>query len=108
MKCISLALNQGYGWAGDVKLPFIFDRIFNLDRGAGYPAHRRDPQQAAIRSLELISKATHYSFAEIIRNLPDNVVLPALSYPGVMEFLDLDAIPDGELQEVISTRLGDQ
>ena len=26
--CISLVLNQGYGWAGEVNLKFIFDRIF--------------------------------------------------------------------------------
>ena len=29
--CISLALNQGYGWAADVNLKFIFDRFFSVE-----------------------------------------------------------------------------
>jgi hypothetical protein len=98
-------LNQGYGWAGEVNLSLIFDRIFSVERGAGYPAHRREPQQTAIRSLETISKATHYSFAEIIKRLPDDVLLPALNYPGVMEIIDLPALSDSELQEAMSIRL---
>jgi hypothetical protein len=45
--CISLALNQGYGWAGDINLKFIFDRIFSVEKGSDYPAHRKEPHQAA-------------------------------------------------------------
>ena len=44
--CISLALNQGYGWAGDVNLRFIFDRLFSVEFGLGYPPHRSQPQIA--------------------------------------------------------------
>ena len=32
--CISLALNQGYGWAGDVNLRLLFDIYFSVERGA--------------------------------------------------------------------------
>ena len=35
--CISLALNQGYGWAGDVNLSLIFDALFTPELGSGYP-----------------------------------------------------------------------
>ena len=35
--CISLALNQGYGWAGDVNLKFIFDQLLSVEFGGGYP-----------------------------------------------------------------------
>ena len=45
--CISLALNQGYGWAGDVNLRFIFDAYFRVERGSGYPPHRQAPQRAS-------------------------------------------------------------
>ena len=61
--CISLALNQGYGWAADINLRFIFDRIFSAESGSGYPAHRREPQQEARLELERISSLTHRSFA---------------------------------------------
>ena len=39
--CISLALNQGYGWAGDVNLRLIFDCLFSVEPGSGYPPHRQ-------------------------------------------------------------------
>ena len=60
--CISLPLNQGYGWAADVNLRFIFDRIFrraaaailrtgeNPSRSPGL-FWRRSPAQLTGRSL---------------------------------------------------------
>ena len=44
--CMSLMLNQGYGWAGDVNLRMIFDAYFSVERGRGYP---RPPPGAATR-----------------------------------------------------------
>jgi len=97
--CISLALNQGYGWAGDVNLRFIFDRIFSVERGCGYPAHRKEPQQAARQTLEQISLLVHRSLAEIIRTLPDPVIKPALMYPGFSDLVDVASIKDKALKQ---------
>ena len=38
--------------------------------------------------LERISGVTHPDFAEVLERLPDEVVLPALSFPGIRELLD--------------------
>ena len=102
--CISLALNQGYGWAGDVNLKFIFDRIFSVESGCGYPAHRKTPQRDARLTLEKISGLVHRSFGEIIATLPDGVVKPVLAYPGMMELIDVDAIEDVELRSALLDR----
>jgi ribose 5-phosphate isomerase RpiB len=104
--CISLALNQGYGWAGDINLRFIFDRIFSVERGCGYPPHRKEPQQAAIRTLERVSSITHRSFGEIIDTLPEEVIKPALEYPGFIDLVDVDSIRDDELKLVFAKKLG--
>ena len=104
--CISLPLNKGYGWAGDVNLRFIFDRIFSVDRGCGYPAHRKEPQQAAIRTLANISVLTHRPFGEIIAALPDDVLLPAVEYPGTLELIDIPSIEDPALKAAFVKRLG--
>jgi len=103
--CTSLALNKGYGWAGDVNLRFIFDRIFSVERGCGYPAHRREPQQAAIKTLETVSGLTHRPFDEIIAALPDDVLLPAVEYPGTLELIDIQAIEDPALVVAFAKRL---
>ena len=103
--CISLALNQGYGWAGDINLRFIFDRLFSVERGGGYPAHRKESQQASRMSLTTISQVTHASFADIIRSLPDPVIRPVLDFPGILNLLDLDSIEDKPLKEALKARL---
>jgi ribose 5-phosphate isomerase RpiB len=103
--CISLALNQGYGWAGDVNLTFIFDRLFSVERGCGYPPHRREPQAASRRMLEALSRLAHNSFAQIVSDLPEEVLRPVLGFPGVRQLLDLDSVKDAELRAALSKRL---
>jgi ribose 5-phosphate isomerase RpiB len=102
--CISLALNQGYGWAGDVNLRFIFDRIFSVESGAGYPSHRKIPQQAAREALEGVSRMTHRSMAEIVEALPDEMIRPALTYPSFRELLERETGGDPVLWEAIRRR----
>jgi len=97
--CISLSLNFGYGWAGDINLKFIFDRLFELPQlGKGYPPHREESQQASRKTLEEISIATHKSFAEIITSLDDKVIKPVLDYPGVKELVDIDSVEDEKVR----------
>ena len=103
--CISLTLNQGYGWAGDINLRFIFDRLFSVEQGGGYPAHRKESQQESRQALTVISRITHPSFPDIIRNLPDQVIGPVLSFPGVLNLLDLETIEDKLLKEALKARL---
>jgi ribose 5-phosphate isomerase RpiB len=103
--CISLALNQGYGWAGDINLRFIFDQLFSVERGVGYPPHRKEPQKIARLTLEKISNITHRSFAEIIEKLPDEVLFPAIGYPGVRDLIKIESIADSLLKNALQRRL---
>ncbi len=103
--CISLALNQGYGWAADVNLRFIFDRLFSVESGAGYPAHRKESQQQSRQLLADISRMAHQPLAGIVAALPDSVLRPVLEYPGFRELLDVPAIQDGELRSAFQQRM---
>ncbi len=76
--CISLQLNQGYGWAGDVNLDFIFERLFSVEIGGGYPSHRRKPQQESRRKLEDISSLTHLGMVDIVKRLPSDIIGPVV------------------------------
>lgn len=86
--CISLQLNQGYGWAADENLRFIFDRIFSVERGCGYPENRRESQQASRGILEEISCTAHRPFFEMLDDLPREIVRRAVSFPGFLGVLD--------------------
>ena len=105
--CISLALNQGYGWAGEVNLKFIFDRIFGEAWGRGFPTHRAEPQREFRQTLEAVNQVTHRPFAEIISALPDEILQPALEYPGFLDLLDVESIDDADLKTALKARLAE-
>lgn len=102
--CISLMLNQGYGWASDVNLGFIFDRIFSVPVGLGYPPHRQASQQESRRVLMGISTITHRPLAAIVREMPSDVVRQTLNYPGVWELLNVETLTDRELAAALVAR----
>jgi len=86
--CVSLALNQGYGWAGDVNLGLIFDALFTPETGSGYPPHRAEPQRQGRELLSQVSQATHRPMVEILHSLPPEIVKTALTYPAYRALLE--------------------
>ena len=80
--CISLALNKGYGWAGGMNIQFIFEKLFSVEFGIGYPEHRKEPQRVARENLKQLSGQTHYPFAEIIGRIDPLIVKNAVCHPN--------------------------
>jgi ribose 5-phosphate isomerase RpiB len=103
--CVSLALNQGWGWAGDVNVRMIFDQLLAVEPGEGYPAHRQVPQRASRQKLWTITRATHRPMAEIVSRLPDEVVVPAITHPAAAAALDVESLEDGELRVALLARM---
>jgi ribose 5-phosphate isomerase RpiB len=99
--CVSLALNQGYGWAGEVNLRLIFDALFTSETGTGYPPQRAEPQRQARVLLNQVSSATHRSMAEILPALPEEVFRPALTFPAFRPWLEQAMQADAELRPVL-------
>ncbi|MCX5993029.1 MAG: RpiB/LacA/LacB family sugar-phosphate isomerase [Chloroflexi bacterium] len=86
--CVSLMLNQSYGWAGDINLKFIFEKLFSVQSGLGYPEHRKEAQQASRLLLHNLSVITHHDMRAIIERLPAEVIRPVVDYPGFLEVLE--------------------
>ena len=103
--CVSLALNQGYGWAGEVNLKFIFERMFSVERASGYPKSRKEPQKKARDTLTEISFRTHRDWCEIVSSLPKDVVSTSLSFEKFRDLLDIDGIQDARLKDLLSDML---
>ncbi len=89
--CVSLALNKGFGWAGDINLKLIFDQLYSVEWGLGYPAPRKESQQRSRAALQGLSRVTHMPLPRIVECAEDSVVHPALSFPGVLDFLSARA-----------------
>ncbi|MEI6580516.1 MAG: RpiB/LacA/LacB family sugar-phosphate isomerase, partial [Eubacteriales bacterium] len=60
--CISLAMNKGYGWAGELNLEYIFEKLFAKTAGLGYPPERAEFQNTSRNLLKGVNQATHKTF----------------------------------------------
>lgn len=103
--CISLALNQGYGWAGELNLKFIFDKLFKTKFGEGYPMSRSKFQAKSRALLAEISKNTHYLLYDIINRINGVIINPVLRFPGVLELINVENIEDEKLKQAFLKRL---
>ena len=83
-----IALNKGFGWAGDINLDYIFEKLFLDPPGRGYPLHRAESQQASRKLLEEISKTTHGSFDEIMKNIDAATLEAVMNHKPFKEFID--------------------
>jgi hypothetical protein len=79
----------------------IFDNLFSGEWGSGFPPHRREPQKTSRQMLTEVSVACHPSFPEILNNLQEVVVKPALTFPTMPKLLDVDHISDNGMRKAI-------
>ncbi|MBP5308511.1 MAG: RpiB/LacA/LacB family sugar-phosphate isomerase [Clostridia bacterium] len=86
--CISLALNKGFGWAADINLKYIFEKLFDGEMGRGYPEHRSESQRESRNLLKKISANTHKDFAEILKNTDKALIERIFSHTPFKEFID--------------------
>lgn len=85
--CISLPLNKGYGWAGDVNLKYIFRELLRDEAGRGYPPSRSESQAQSRTLLNDISKQAHRSLPEIIRTLNSSMLRPIIEASAFMDLI---------------------
>lgn len=72
--CISLALNQGYGWASDINLKMIAEALCEETSVKGYPPAREESQAQSRERLRTLSLKTHNSITEIVDSIEPQLV----------------------------------
>lgn len=103
--CISLALNQGYGWGGEINLRLIFDNYFSVERGGGFPEYRKESQSKSRKILNSISEKVHHPMDEIISRFDDEIINTILKFPKFLEILNIDNIKDDKLKNAIKKKI---
>ena len=98
--CVSLALNKGFGWAGELNLRDIFEKLFRDPSGQGYPPHRSASQRESRLTLGRISRVTHTDFAAALRQLDRDILDTALGHGAFADFIRSYA-RDSELKDTI-------
>lgn len=99
--CISLALNKGYGWAGNFNLEYIFEKLFKDTFGTGYPPARQASQRESRERLAKISEITHKSMQESLKEIDSEILNTIFSHKPFVELINKQAL-NKELQSFIS------
>lgn len=100
--CISLALNKGYGWASDINLRYLFERLLFDLPGGGYPKERAESQKNSRALLADISRKTHKTLPEILKALDETVKAPIKKRDDFMETLKACSGENALAREVYS------
>ena len=85
--CVSLRLNQGFGWAGEVQLRHVFQNLFRDEPGGGYPPSRSESQRASRATLGCVNAATHKTMTQILDALDASLVGPVCAHRPFVEFI---------------------
>lgn len=99
--CISLPLNKGYGWAADVNLKYVFEKMFSDPHGQGYPMQRAESQASSRAKLAEISKMTHHSMIEIISNTDKEILHTIAKNKVFMEVLESSSVTGSEMAKML-------
>ena len=98
--CVSLALNKGFGWAADINLKYIFEKLFCDEAGRGYPPHRSESQRESRKLLSEINRVTHADFDAILENIDNNTLETVRGYKAFIEFI-LKYGNEGKIKDII-------
>ena len=75
---IALPFAKGFGWAAEVNLAYIFEKLFTGERGLGYPRERAVPMKANREILKNVKKITHTPMIEILKNIDREFLLQTI------------------------------
>ena len=98
--CVSLALNKGFGWAGDIELKYIFEKLFADTPGQGYPPQRSEVQKKSRKILSEISITSHKSFTDILKAIDPAVLSHVVAHKPFIDFIQAHG-EQGELKDLI-------
>lgn len=66
---LSLPYAKGFGWGADLNLKYMFEKIFESERGLGYPRERAAIMAKNRGILNDVKKITHNDMLSILKNI---------------------------------------
>ena len=82
---ISIPYAKGFGWGSELKLNYIFEKIFNSEFGMGYPKERYESEKYNREKLNEIKNITHTKMIDILKNIDQDFLYDTIDRK---EFLD--------------------
>src|SRR5699024_10552053 len=64
---IALPFAKGFGWGAELRLQYIFEKLFGCESGGGYPKERVVPEQRNKKILDGVKEITHKDMLTILK-----------------------------------------
>ncbi len=98
--CVSFPFAKGFGWGAELNLEYCFEQLFKGEKGQGYPAERREPEQRNKKILDQVKLATFKPLAESLKEIDRDLVKSALNRPSFISYF-AENCNDAELKAVV-------
>lgn len=93
---IAMPFAKGYGWGAELNLKYVFERLFEMEGGGGYPPERVVPEQRNKKILDEVKTHTYRDICDILKDLDTELVKGALSTKGFKEYFEANC-QDGKI-----------
>lgn len=86
---ISIPYAKGFGWGSELKLNYIFEKIFNNEFGMGYPKERYESEKYNREKLNEIKKITHTKMIDILKNIDQDFLYDTIDRKDFLDYFFL-------------------
>ncbi len=102
--CIAMPFAKGFGWGAELNLKYCFTNLFSGERGMGYPAERREPEQRNKKILDKVKEATYRPLVDILKDIDQELLLGAIDRPTFKDLYFKNA-KDSPVKEYLTSIL---
>ena len=88
---LSMPFAKGFGWAGELNLEYIFEKLFGQEMGIGYPKERAAIMAKNRGILKEVKAITHTDMVTILQKLDQSLVKGALGGAKFKEYFYANA-----------------
>ena len=102
--CIAMPFAKGFGWGAELNLKYCFTNLFSGERGMGYPAERREPEQRNKKILDGVKEVTYKKMIDILHEIDQDFLKSTVDYKEFKE-LFFENAKDQEIIDYIKNVL---
>ena len=101
---VSLPFALNFGWGGELKLQYIFEKLFGFGHGQGYPKERVEPEMRNKRILDEVRAKTMRPLIDALKDIDQDLLKGAVAGERFQELFFANC-RDEEIASYIKTLL---
>ncbi|MEQ9764136.1 RpiB/LacA/LacB family sugar-phosphate isomerase [Streptococcus jiangjianxini] len=101
---LSLPFAKGFGWGGELNLRYMFERLFEEEKGGGYPKERAVPEQRNARILNEVKALTYKDLMTVLTDIDQDFLKETISGKHFKDYF-FDNCQNDEIADFLKTLL---